>query len=233
MNEVMIPENKEIEQGISDLSVRALQVKVIDNETYVIAGDLLSLHKKMEKDIKAWFEGDGKSGIKPTAYAHWKAICAKENAEIAKLTLGTQHLDKQMTTYNLKKEAERQAEELRLRKLAEQEEENRRLAAAIEAEKEGNKEEAEAILEEPVFVPPPIIEKTVPKIAGQTMTTVYRARVTDLKALCRAVTEGKAPLTCIQANESFLNNLAKNSKGTEKIAGIEFYPESSMRGVRQ
>ena len=198
---------------------RAETLLVSDNATYLQAGNLLSGFKEIKKQIEAYFKP-----MKESSYAAWKKICERENEEIAKLAPGISHLNKQMTDYNLEQERLRKEEELRLRREAEKIEEERRLAAAIEAEKAGSQEEAMAILDEPVFVPPPLIEKTVPKIAGQTMVASWKWKLVNIDLV---------PRQYLTLDEIAVNGAARSLKERAKIPGIEFYCEQSMRGVRK
>jgi hypothetical protein len=221
-------ETKEIEQGVTDVTTKALALKVMDTPTYEIAGQILLLHKDMEKKIKDYFKP-----LKSKSYDTWKSICSAENEELGKLQPGVAHLSKEMTAYNLEQEKIGKAEEERLRRKALKKEEEERLQAAIEAEKEGNKDEAEAILEEPVFVPSPIVLKAVPKVNGLAQRTNWKYRLTDLNALVKAVYEGKVPLMALEPNDIFLNQQARALKGTVQYPGVEFYSETSMGGARR
>jgi nitrate reductase alpha subunit len=195
-----------------------LSLQVINPETYGKAGELLKLNKGLEKKIKEYFKP-----LKQAQDQAKKLLLDAEKEELNKLQPAINHLNKQMTAWNIEQEKIRKAEEDRLRREAEKKAEEEQLQAAIEAEKSGNNEEADAILEEPVFVPPPIVEKTVPKQAGLTMTTTWKWRVTNYD---------KIPRQFLQVNEVAINQTVRGLKENTKIPGIEVYPEQSMRGVR-
>ncbi len=210
---------KEMEHEITTVGEQALALKVIDAKTYSEAGEIMVLHKNLEKKIKTYFKP-----LKEAAHKAWKTICNRENEEVAKLLPTIYYLNKELTTWNIEQEKLRRAEEDKLRREAEKKAEEEKLAAALEAEKAGAKEEAEEILNEPVYVAPPIVEKTVPKVSGQTMTTTWRWRLQDIN---------KVPRQYLKPDEIALNAVVRALKGNAKIEGIEVYPESSMRGVRQ
>lgn len=136
-----------IEQEIVSLNNKALSLRVIDAESYAVAGEILKSHKEMERHIKIYFEP-----LKKTAHAAWKTLCNRENEELNKLEPALTHLNKQMTDWYIAEERKRKAEEGRLRQEAIKREEEERLAAAIELEREGYKEEAKAIIDESVYV---------------------------------------------------------------------------------
>lgn len=231
MSELALPE--EVTQEITVIDQRVMSIKVIDNETFIQAGEIFKAIGAMEKKIKLFFNGTTENpGMKAKAYSTWKSICAAEDAELSKLKPLKDHVNKEQTVYSIEQEKIRKAVEERLRLAAIKKEEEDRLAAAIQAEAEGATEEAEEILETPVIFPPPIVEKSVPKVAGQALATTWKHRVTSLQLLCKAVAEGKAPITCIQANDVFLGQQARAGKGEIKYSGVEFFSEQSMRGVR-
>jgi tetratricopeptide (TPR) repeat protein len=211
-------EVKKIEQEIELSQQQALALVIKDNESYVKAAELLTAHKNLKKQIENYFKP-----IKEAAHLAWKKICSRENEELEKLQPAIQYLSSAMVKYNQEQEAARKAEEERLRVEAQKAEAERRLQAAIELEKVGQHAEAEAVLIEPVFMPPPIIKKTVPKIEGQAITTVWRWRLKDINLV---------PRQYLQVNETAINAIARSLKGNANVPGIEFYPEQTVRGVR-
>ena len=134
--------------------------------------------------------------------------------------------------------SERKAEQERLEAERKAEEE-RLLAEAEAAEKRGDKEAAEALAtaavetteqykevaatlaQEPIYVPPVVVPKAVPKMQGG---PVYRetwfAEVTDIKALCMAVATGKAPAECVMGNMPVLNKMAVALRSSLNIDGV-------------
>lgn len=131
-----------------------------------------------------------------------------------------------MNVYDAEQEAIRQAEQRRLQEEARKREEEARLQAAIEAEKEGAKEEAEQILEQPAYVPPVVLQKATPKVAGgPVFRTVWKHQVTDLMLLVKAVAAGQVPLAAIQANDVFLGQQARSLKDAMQIPGVKSYSE--------
>ena len=210
---------KEIKRDVINVTNRAIALKVIDNGTYIEAGQILLFHKDMAKKIKEYFKP-----LKTKSYDAWKSICNAENEELEKLQPGTSYLSKEMVRYEAEQEKKRQAEETRLRQKALKREENERLQAAIEVEKEGQKEEAEAILSEKVFVPPPIVKKTIPKINGLAQRTTWTWRVVDIN---------KVPRQYLKINDIAVNQVVRALREKSNIPGIEPYPETKMGGVKR
>ena len=134
-------------------------------------------------------------------------------------------------------EKERQAALERAR----QEEEARRLAAAEEAERRGASEaEVQAALDAPVDMPSAsdamtteeinaIVEaeqaslSTAPPVAkeGPAVRYQYSAEVVDLYKLVKAVADGSAALTCVEANVPTLNRIAAAMKDGFQLPGCK------------
>ena len=214
-------ETKEIEKELIKVEINAIALQVTDNETYAQAGTLLIGYKELGKTIKNYFKP-----LKENAHKAWEVICDREKEELNKLQPGIQHLNKQMVTYNIEQEQIRKAEEDRLRDEAEKAERERRLGLVLKAVEAGEEEEAKAILEDPGFIPPPIVEKTVPKQAGLAMVTIYKWRLVDINKVPK-------PYLQLQVNEAAVNQTVKALKAQTNIPGIEVYSEQSMRGVRK
>lgn len=214
-----IIETKELEKGVTDVTTKALTLKVISVETYQMAGEILLLHKDMEKKIQEYFKP-----LKSKAHDSWKAICNAENQELGKLQPGVSHLSREMSDYNISQEKTRKAEEERLRLEALKREEEERLQAAIEAEREGNKEEAEAILTEPVYIPPPIVPKTVPKVSGLTQKETWDFEI---------IAEKLIPRKYMQPNLVAIRAAVTSLKGKTEISGVRVFPKTNMVGARR
>jgi len=211
-------DTKEIELQITTVSTQAMSMTVTDMTSYQSAGQVLLAFKDMEKHIKDKFEKPKKE-----TYQAWKGICNWENEELAKLSPGVAHLNKTMATYKIAEDAKRGEQEEILRQEAIKAEEERRLQEALQAEKEGKKEEAEIILETPIFVPPPILETQAPKINGLGMQTNWKFRIININII---------PREYLMPDEVKIGGVVRALKQNCKILGIEPYPEQSMKKVR-
>jgi len=94
-----------------------------------------------------------------------------------------------------------------------------RVAAAKAHESEIKKAERKAVKTgAPVILPPAPVMLT-PKIEGT--RTTWTAEVYDLRALCKAIGEGKAPIEAVKANTTILDGLARASKAALAIPGVK------------
>jgi hypothetical protein len=155
-----------------------------------------------------------------------RAITGKWKEIKAPLEEADAYLTGQVKGYLRKLEEIRQAEEHRLREEARKQEEERRLAEALQAEQEGNKEEAQAILEEEVYIPPPVVKINAPKVDNRKYRTIPRAKCIDKMKLIRFVANNPALADLLDFNQSVGNTKAKSmGKELNNIPGLEYYEE--------
>jgi hypothetical protein len=125
-----------------------------------------------------------------------------------------------ITVFNQEQERIRQEQERIAREEAEKAEREEKLARAVELEAAGDTEAAEQVLDEPVYAPVVTQSQAPPKPTGQVGKMNYSATVTDFRTLLRAVVDGKAPLSCVIADESFLNAKARLEKEGFSVPGV-------------
>lgn len=104
----------------------------------------------------------------------------------------------------------------RLRKLDE--------AKAKRAEASGNTGRAEELRERAIIVP--VVPTT--KLAGTSTRELWSAELLDIKALCAAIADGKAPADMVTFNQSAGNRLASALKDAADVPGVRFMRTESM-----
>jgi len=139
---------------------------------------------------------------------------------LQKLTDAKAHLNTIMVKWTEDQETKRREEEKRLQAEARKRAEEEALRQALEAEALGEKEEAEAILSEPVYVPPIKVVSEIPKSKESHIRETWSAEVMDLKALVAAIAAGKAPLQAVMADMTFLNGQARSYKEALNMPGV-------------
>src|SRR3990167_9891225 len=124
-------------------------------------------------------------------------------------------------------ERKRQEQERKIREESEKKAEAERQRLIKQAEKaaaNGNEEKAAELQarSEAVQAPTVIVEKQTVKQDGMGGRTVWKARI---------VNPAIVPREYCMPNEKYISDLAKSTKGTLKILGVEFYEENvvSMR----
>lgn len=194
---------------------QARAIKVVDAETYQQAGEVLIAIKGLRKEIGAAFDPI----IKKAHEAHKEAKAQKDRAE-APLIEAENIIKPALAAYDREQERIRREEEERQREIARQAEEERRLREAEQAEKEGRNEEAQAIIEEPVYVPPVVLERTTPKVQGISMQKVWKFRI---------VNPALVPRDYMTPDQVKIGGVVRATKGSIQIPGVEIYSDDIVK----
>ncbi len=188
-------------------------------EEYLAVGELWKQGKALLEEIK-----EGYDDLIQAAHKLHKDTIAKRDRYYVPTEEGVKAAKQLMSVYDEEQERIQREEKARLAEIARKAEEERRLQEALAAENAGEKEEAEEILQEPVHIAPVIVPKVVPKIkGGPSFRRVWAAEVRDIKALCRAIAEGKASPNLVTPNMAALNKLATALKETMNVPGVRAY----------
>ena len=211
-------ETKEVGNRAVSILDTAKTVKVVDPETYTAAGFIWKSLKDMmkevdeawDKNIKLWHEG------------HKNALADKARY-YQPLDTASRTVKKLMSDYDLAQERIRIAEQRRLEEIALKAEEERLLQEAILAEaearasgasKEEAAQEAAAIIEKPVYVPPVILPKETPKVMGMSFRTIWKFRIIDI---------AKIPREYLEPDMVKIGGVVRSLKGQTNISGIRVY----------
>lgn len=202
--------------------IQAKRSVISNNEQYQEAGTFLVELKQKMKSVKDFF-----AEPKSKAKAAHQSIVDREKAMLEPLNEAERIVKRSMVVYqNAVEEARRKAEaEARKRQ---QEEAERLMQEAIKAEKAGNEAAAEvtmamAEMVEDMQTPMPSAI-SAPKAAGVSVRKVWKARVVDAS---------KVPifangLEIRPINMSALDQIARLTKGTAQIPGVELFEDSVM-----
>ena len=236
MNEA-ISQVEVVRQEVMPIPDQAKMIVVRDQASLSKANDFYLTIKALRKKIADTFNPI----IEKAHAAHKEALNQKALVE-APLILAEKYLNGQVTEYKRKQDRIRAEEEEKNRLEAIKIEAERRkveelskLEQAEELERAGLPVEAQALLDEAieeeekpieVYMPPPVTPKV--ELNGASVKTFWHAEIIDLKGLCYAVANGKAPLNCIEANMTVLNGLARSLKKEMAIPGVKAVSTSSM-----
>jgi hypothetical protein len=192
----------------------ALAIK--DTQTYELAAKIDILLKDAIKDIHSKLDD-----FVNDDYLTWKKAVARRDGHISPLQEGRDVLKAALFKYQQDEKERQRKEQEALDLKAKKEAEDRILQEAMHAEEMGHKEEAEAILEEPINVAPAIAPVNIPKVKGFTgPRDNYSAQVTDIAALLKAIANGSVPMAAIEPNHVFLNGQARQLKKEMKYPGV-------------
>jgi hypothetical protein len=204
--------------------VEARKVTVVDSpdslETANNAGRVLQAEGK---EVELFFKP-----VKSQIDALKKPVLAAEKELADSIDVEKRRLGGLITKYNQEIERQRQEEERKAREEAERQAREEALQRAVELESAGDREGAEAVLEEPIVAAPVVIQQAAPpKMAGQVGKTVYTCKVENVKELMKAVVEGKAPTSCFTLDQGWLNKKAALDKEGFNLPGCKLDKQSS------
>ncbi len=215
---------KSTEKGLTpkQLTENALVVINGAQEIVIVTVEDYSFADLMFKELKGWIktlDEEEKKITRPLLEGVENARALfrgpKQKANEAKDILNIR-----MTTFADEKKTKEREEERRLQEIARKRAEEEALQQALEAEAAGEKEEAQRIIEEPVYVPPIKVISEVPKSKGTFIRTTWSAEGFDLMATVKAIAEGKAPLQSVKYDMVFLNSQATDYNLTLNIPGV-------------
>lgn len=195
----------EIETEALQLQEQYKALKVVDEGTYLIAGDALKSIKEYKNKILEYFKP-----IKEAAWAAHKGIVAKEKDALLPAEQIELPLRREINSYLAKIDAERRAEQKRLEAEAAAKAEAERqklLERAVKAKSEEKQEEllekAEEVYAAPVHAPVVVAKTERTGYSTITQKTDIRVSVLDVKLLLKEIIAGRFPESAIEVK---LNN---------------------------
>jgi len=214
MSAVMV-ETAELQRESASTLTVAKEFRVTTTAQYEEAGVKLKGIMALKKKVAETFDPH----IKRAFDAHRSLVAEKKTHE-APLEEAERMLKKHMLAFQLAEEAKRREAEAKAQEEARKAQEKLEARAAKAAEK-GQVEKAAALQATAAAVVSPIIPTTTPKLAGVSTRVTWRAEVTNLMELVKAVAAGSVPLNALQADTAFLNNQARAMKDTLAYPGVK------------
>lgn len=208
-------------QEVVSVEAQARTLQIVDSQSYVNAGEFWKSIKDLRKKIADTFDAN----IKKAHELH-KNLLAEKKKHDDPLNAAERTIKKAMADYDAEQERKRREEQRRIEEVARKAEEERLLAEAIAAEEaakaagatqEEAQAEAEQIISQPVYVPPVVIPKAVPKMqGGPVFRTIWKCRIVDPTIV---------PREYMIIDIARIGQVIRASKGMARIPGIEAYEE--------
>ncbi len=238
MNEIEV-----VQKEVLPIPEEAKMIVVRDQPSLSRANEFFLVIKGLRKKIADTFDPI----ISKAHAAHKEALNQKALIE-APLVTAEKYLNGQVTTYHQEIEKKRREEEEAARQKAligemarRKAEEEQNIARAAALEKAGATEEAEALMvdtieenQKPIEVYVSPVDTPKVELEGATVKTYWHADVYDLRALCKAIGEGKQPIAYIDpidTRKKFWPALDKQAQSLKKemnIPGVRAVPTSSL-----
>jgi hypothetical protein len=215
-------ETVEVEAKALALPEKARLIVVDSVEKRTVADNTVKDLDAMIKEVRGVFDP-----LADKANAAHKAITSKRGEILKPLEDAKTYLTSQVRGYDRKVKEAAEAEELRLNEIARQQEEERRIAEAEQAEKEGCFEEAQEIIEAPIYVAPVKVMVDLPKLDNRKYAVRPKARIVNKLDVIKSVANNPALLDLVDINISVANAKAR-ALGKELgkvIRGLEYFEE--------
>ena len=213
----MAKEIEVIEKESTDLVVKSQNLVIANQDQYEDAGMFLKTIKGMQKKVE-----DSFNPIIEKAHQTHKEAIAKRDEHLNPLKGAEKTIKGLMITYANEQERKAREEQARLQKLADAEAARQKKILdekIARAEASGKTEKAEELQMQKESVAPIIAPVVTPQIEtpkGVSYRDNWTAEVANISLV---------PREYLIANMQMLNGIAKSTKGTLKIPGIEFICE--------
>ena len=222
MPELEPVDEQQLTQEVTDIEFRAESFVIQTPEDYEAAGEFGKLLKQKAAEVTGFFKP-----MKDSAYQAHKAVCDREKAMLTPLKNAEKIVKKTMGDYIMEQERIRREAEEAARRAAEEERE-RKLKEAMALEAAGDKEGAEAAVEEAVVmdeatgysVPAPV----KPKVSG--VSTSKDWEITSIDTAKVPVNFNGMELRPV--DQAAVMRLIRASKGSIAIPGIAYREVAKM-----
>ena len=203
----------ELENKIAHIEI--LPIIVMGEESRAGIVEMIKEVKSMKSKIVAFFKDS-----KDSAYKTWKAVCSNEKTFTDRLDQVEKSAKQAVLKYDNEQEAIRRKEQMRLQAIEDARAARERERLEKRAETLKTPELKEAALAEADSIIAPVVqieEKT--KSEGVSTRKTWKARVTDISLVPRAY---------MVVNQQALDALAKATKGSVQLPGVDFYEDSTL-----
>lgn len=222
MPELEPVDEQQLTQEVTDIEFRAESFVIQTPEDYEAAGEFGKMLKQKAAEVTGFFKP-----MKDSAYQAHKAVCDREKAMLTPLKNAEKIVKKTMGDYLMEQERIRREAEEAARRAAEEERE-RKLKEAMALEAAGDKEGAEAAVEEAVVmdeatgysVPAPV----KPKVSG--VSTSKDWEITGIDTAKVPVNFNGMELRPV--DQAAVMRLIRASKGSIAIPGIAYREVAKM-----
>ena len=217
-----ITETQAVESKALQLPDKARLIVVDSNDGMTMADNTVNDIDTMIKEIDGVFQP-----LANKAHQAHIAITGKWKEVKQPLVNAKDYLVVQVKKYKIKLREEAEAETRRLEAIARKVEEDRHILEAEQAEKDGNIEEAQAIIEEPIYIQAPVVKAEMPKVNNKKYQILPRARIVSKLDVIKTVANNPALQDLIDINQSVANQKAKTfgKALSATIKGLEYYEE--------
>lgn len=216
-------DSAELRQETTVVLAEAKALTVTDAHTYGLAAERVKGLKSLSKKVSDWFEP-----LVTAAHRAHKELTSRRGETLKPIDAECARLTREMSAW--KTEEDRKAREEAARLALAQQELDRRVqlevAAALEAQ--GLNAEAEAVVEQAIAMPAPVVPvaPTAPVVQGISYRETWKHQVIEGQ-------EHLVPREYLVIDEQKIAAVVRATKGTLQIPGVRIYSESNaiVRGA--
>ena len=223
------PAATDLERRGNTLADEARALEVYDQDTYDFAAERLRAVVVLRTEII-----EHHAEMKHRSYEAWQAVIAAEKRLLDPVADAERTCKRAIAAYEteqrrIQAEARQRAEAEAQAVAAEQREREIEQAEAAGADAE----EVAALCAEPLpMVLPEEPPATFQKAAGISTANSWKGECVSLPLLVRAIAEGKANVSLVAPNNTAINALARATRGTLSVPGIQFFSSPTVRARR-
>jgi colicin import membrane protein len=216
------PEVREAQELVARTEAAITGFKISTPVEYENSATVLKKIKAGQKRLE-----ELRTAITGPLNAALKAVNDLFRAPADKLAAAERSIKAEINRYAEEQERIRREEQRKADEAARKEQEKLQAQAQRAAEK-GKVEKAAELEQRAATVVAPVIHREPPKVTGISAREVWKAEVTDLAALVKAIAEGKAPLALVQANTTVVGQQARSLKQDFQVPGVKVWAERQI-----
>jgi len=211
------PEAQEVVKKADHISNQLANFKITTNIEYAKSGEYLKSIKQTTDELDTL----RKSMTKPLDDSK-KKIMDFFRKPLDILAQAESTLKRAMLSFQQEQDRIRREQEAKLQAEAEKKRQEA-LRKAEEARAQGKDTKAEKYEEKANGIVAPVLASTVEKVSGIATKTIWKHRIIDIS---------QVPREYLIINDKMVGDVARATKGSLKVAGIEFYSEEVISAGR-
>lgn len=208
-------DSPELRQETSAVLADAKALTVTDVHTYGLAAERVKGLKSLQKKVTDWFEP-----LVTAAHRAHKELTSRRGETLRPIEAECARLTREMSTWKAEEDRKAREEAARLAREQQALEQRVQLEVAAALEAQGLNAEAEAVVEQAITMPAPVVPvaPTAPKVEGVSYRSTWKHQV---------VNAALVPREYLVIDEQKIAAVVRATKGTLQIPGVRIYEEQT------
>jgi len=214
-----------LKSEVAPVVQRATEMRIVTPDDYSGAAEFLKTVKGAERRVTDFFA--------PMVAANLAATRATTTAKaqvLDPLLQAEGQIKKKQLEWSMEQERIRQKEQVRLQADADERARRERESLLKKAATLKTPEKAEALREQAAAVQAPSVSvaSVAPEIKGQSIRKTWKAKILDPKTAVMALVQFPDWEAFIEINQGQLDKFAARTKGSVRLAGVEWYESATL-----